>query len=282
MKKEHIGRKEAAMATDPMISMRNVHVSFKVAKSGHLETLRNFSLEVGKGETLAIVGPSGCGKTTILKIIAGLLPPTRGQVVVAGLSPLESRLRRTFSFMFQRPVLLPWLTVRQNVQLPGSISGSVEAINKADSLIELVGLSGFEDAYPRQLSGGMQSRASLARALSLNPEILLMDEPFGSLDDMTRETMQDESLNILKASQKTVVFVTHSIEEAIYMSDRVIVLSRRPGGILLDIPILLPKARHWKVKDDPMFLEYRAKIKEKLLERRGYEEISSRHVNAEM
>jgi NitT/TauT family transport system ATP-binding protein len=267
---------EAAMSTDHKITLRDVYMSFKMAKGVLVETLRSFSLEVIEGETLAIVGPSGCGKTTILKIIGGLLVPTRGQVVVARLSPLQSRLKRTSSFMFQQPVLLPWLTVRENVQLPGSISGNTEALEKADSLIELVGLRGFENAYPRQLSGGMQSRASLARALSLNPEILLMDEPFGALDDMTREAMQDESLKILKTSQKTVILVTHSIDEAIYMSDRVIVLSNRPADILLDLPIQLPKARTWRSKDYPMFLKYRATIKERLLESRGYEEYLAR------
>jgi NitT/TauT family transport system ATP-binding protein len=180
--------------------------------------------------------------------------------------------------MFQRPVLLPWLTVRENVQLPASISGNTKALEKADSLIEFVGLSGFETAYPRQLSGGMQSRASLARALSLNPEILLMDEPFGALDDMTRETMQDESLKVLESSQKTIVLVTHSIDEAIYMSDRVIVLSNRPARILLDLPIQLPEARNWRVKDNPIFLQYRATIKEHLFESRSQGDYLARQV----
>lgn len=251
------------MHADLMVLMEDVHVDFELA-TGKVEALIGFSLKVRSGEVLALVGPSGCGKTTVLRVMAGLLEPTQGVVKIDGLRPTEARDQRIVSFMFQKPTLLPWLTVRQNVQLPARVANDSEIMMKADNLIRLVGLSGFEQALPSQLSGGMQSRVALARALSLKPRLLLMDEPFGSLDDLTRSNMQDESLNILSGTGKTIVFVTHSIEEAVYMSDRVIVLSKRPASILLDIPVDLPKPRHWRIKDDPLFLKLRTRIKEAL------------------
>lgn len=254
------------MRADLMVLMEDVHVAFELA-SGVVEALKGFSLKIRSGEVLALVGPSGCGKTTILRVMAGLLEPTGGLVRIDGLPPAEARDQRVVSFMFQKPTLLPWLTVRQNVQLPARVAKDAEAMGKVDSLIRLVGLSGFEEALPNQLSGGMQSRAALARALSLKPRLLLMDEPFGSLDDLTRSNMQDESLSILSGSQKTVVFVTHSIDEAVFMSDRVIVLSQRPASILLDIPVELPKPRDRRIKDDPLFIKHRARIQEALLRR---------------
>lgn len=269
------------MNADILVSMHNVHMTFNGTNGRSIEVLRNFSLHIAKREVVAIVGPSGCGKTTILKIIAGLLFPTQGEVTIAGLSPLDDRPRRTLSFMFQSPVLFPWLTVRQNVQLPGKLSGNSEATGRANSLIELVGLSGFEDAYPRQLSGGMQSRAALARAISSRPQLLLMDEPFGALDAMTRATMQDELLNILETSPTTVVLVTHSIDEAVYLSDRMVVLSSRPARILLDMPIQLPKPRNWTSKDDPAFLGYRARIQEILFDRQNHDGFFRLHGEAE-
>lgn len=252
------------MQADLMVLMKNVHVAFELA-SDVVEALQDFSLEIRSGEVVALVGPSGCGKTTILRVMAGLLEPSRGAVEIAGLPPTEAKNRRLISFMFQKPALLPWMTVKQNVQLPGRVAKDSEAMGRADSLIRLVGLTGFEEAFPSQLSGGMQSRVALARALSLQTRLLLMDEPFGALDDLTRSNMQDESLSILSNSGKTIVFVTHSIDEAVYMSDRVIVLSQRPASIILDIPVDLPKPRDWRIKDEPSFLAHRALIKEALL-----------------
>jgi NitT/TauT family transport system ATP-binding protein len=249
--------------SDLMVLMEDVHVAFELA-SGEVEALRGFSLKIRNGEVVAMVGPSGCGKTTILRVMAGLLEPNRGVVEIAGISPTEAKDRRLISFMFQKPALLPWMNVRENVQLPGMVAKDSEAMGRADSLIRLVGLSGFEEALPSQLSGGMQSRVALARALSLKTRLLLMDEPFGALDDLTRSNMQDESLSILSNSGKTIVFVTHSIDEAVYMSDRVIVLSQRPASIILDIPVELPKPRDWRIKDDPLFLTHRTLVKEAL------------------
>jgi NitT/TauT family transport system ATP-binding protein len=241
--------------------MRNIRMVFNEANGPAVEALSDFSLEVAEGQILGIVGPSGCGKTTILKIIAGLLSPTLGEVSVAGSSPLAARSQRAFSFMFQQPVLLPWLTVRQNVQLPGKLAAYSENVDKADGLLKLVGLDGFEDAFPRQLSGGMQARVALARALSFQPKLLLMDEPFGALDAMTRNVIQNEFLSIMGAAPTTtVIFVTHSIDEAVYLADRVVVLSSRPAGILLDLPIELMRPRSWATKDSPAFLSYRARI----------------------
>ena len=257
-------REGASQPNAHLISLRGVSMAFNNANGLFVEVLRDFTFEVPEGQIVGLIGPSGCGKTTILKIVAGLLTPTSGSAIVEGAPSPIARERRAFSFMFQRPVLLPWLTVRQNVQLPGRIALGRQADDQNLDLIALVGLNGFEDALPHQLSGGMQARVALARSLASRPKVLLMDEPFGSLDAMTRSVMQDEFLKIMDSARTTVVLVTHSIDEAVYLSDRAIVLSGRPAAIQMDMMIDLSRPRHRTVKDSPSFIKYRAKIEEKI------------------
>jgi NitT/TauT family transport system ATP-binding protein len=210
---------------------------------GRIHALESISFRVGLGEFLCIVGPSGCGKTTLLRILSGLLAPTRGAVYLNG-EPLDSP-RRQIGFVFQKANLMPWRTVLKNVTLPLEVQGlrRVEAHALAQELLDLVGLGGFEKVYPHELSMGMQQRVAIARALIHDPAILLLDEPFASLDALTRERMNLELLRIWKARQKTVVMVTHSIQEAVFLADRVLVMSPLPGRIETAVSVSLPRPR---------------------------------------
>jgi NitT/TauT family transport system ATP-binding protein len=210
---------------------------------GALLALDGVSLSIGQGEFVAIVGPSGCGKSTLLRIIGGLLVPSEGSVRLDG-SPLSSP-RRQVGYVFQKINLMPWRTVLRNVTLPLEIAGrpAAQAAERARELLLLVGLSGFEDAYPRQLSGGMAQRVAIARALVGDPEVLLLDEPFGSLDALSREQMNLELLRIWQARRVTAVMVTHDLQEAIFLADRVLVMSPRPGRIRAEVPVDLPRPR---------------------------------------
>ena len=246
------------MDTGFALSARGVHMEYRDRKSDTtLVAIDNMDLDVGGGEFVSILGPSGCGKSTFLKIVNGLLKGTAGEI----------RLRsggkgREDAMVFQDAALFPWYSVVDNVAY-GLVCAGVprkEARQRALPLIELVGLVGFADRYPYQLSGGMQQRANLARALAVDSEILLMDEPFASLDAQTREVMQAELLRIWNAAKKTVIFVTHQIDEAIYLSDRVVVMSARPGRILADIRIDLPRPRALDVKRRPEFAGYADQI----------------------
>jgi len=220
---------------------------FFTGPSGEIQALENVSLTVTPGEFLCIVGPSGCGKSTLLRLLAGLLRPSHGAVWLNE-EPL-TRPRRQIGIVFQKANLMPWRTVRQNVALPLEIAGldPEETRRRAEALIALVGLSGFEDAYPAELSGGMAQRVAIARALIHDPELLLLDEPFGSLDALTREQMALELLRIWQAQRKTVVMVTHSIPEAVFLGDRVLVMSARPGQIRAIISVPLPRPRHGEI-----------------------------------
>jgi NitT/TauT family transport system ATP-binding protein len=211
------------------------------------------SLSVRKGEFVGVVGPSGCGKTTLLRIFAGLIPPTEGEVIFEG-EPLVQP-RRRIGFVFQQANLMPWRTALDNIRLPLELQElpSQEQTRRALEMVELVGLEGFERALPRDLSGGMAQRVALARALVHEPDLLLLDEPFGALDALTRERMAFELLRIWSAHPITVVLVTHSIPEAILLADRVIVLSPRPGSIRLDLEIPLPRPRALELTHTPAF-----------------------------
>ena len=240
------------------LSARGVHMEYRDRKSDTtLVAIDTMDLDVGGGEFVSLLGPSGCGKSTFLKIVNGLLKGTAGEI----------RLRsdgkgREDAMVFQDAALFPWYSVLDNVAY-GLVCAGVsrqEARRRAAPLIELVGLEGFADRYPYQLSGGMQQRANLARALAVDSEILLMDEPFASLDAQTREVMQAELLRIWSTAKKTVIFVTHQIDEAIYLSDRVVVMSARPGRILADIRIDLPRPRALDVKRRPEFIGYADQI----------------------
>jgi NitT/TauT family transport system ATP-binding protein len=219
------------------------------------EALRNVSLRVDPGQFISIVGASGCGKTTLLRIVDGLVAPTRGEVRVDGRAVTTPGPDR--GFVFQQDALFPWRTVLDNVIFGLEVQGKSkrEARERADGLIRLVGLAGFAQHFPHELSGGMRQRANLARALTIDPDILLMDEPFAALDAQTREIMQAELLRIWRSNRKTVLFVTHQIDEAVYLADRVVVMTSRPGQIKAVLEVDIPRPRDLSVKRTPVFLE---------------------------
>jgi NitT/TauT family transport system ATP-binding protein len=224
--------------------MRVEHVSVTFPSSqGELGALEDVSLQVCQGEFICVVGPSGCGKSTLLRALGGLLPPTSGQVYLRG--KLLDGPSASLGIVFQKANLMPWRTAIQNVTLPLEVQGinASEVRRRALDLIRLVGLEGFEQSLPHELSGGMAQRVAIARALIYDPEILLLDEPFGSLDALTRERMNLELLRIWRVRRKTVIMVTHNIHEAVFLSDRVLVMSKRPGRITADLPVTLPRPR---------------------------------------
>jgi NitT/TauT family transport system ATP-binding protein len=229
-----------------------------------LLALRNVDLTVRQGEFISFVGPSGCGKSTLLNIVGGLLDRTDGQLLFRGKD--QSSPRREIGMMFQTPVLFAWRTVLENILLPIEVFGlnKDQYHGRANELIELVGLKGFERAYPRQLSGGMQQRVALSRVLIYDPEVLLLDEPFGALDEFTRETMNLELLRIWGGSGKTVLFVTHNINEAVFLSDRVVVMTARPGQIARVIEVELPRPRSREHMRLPQFADHVFEVRELL------------------
>ncbi len=223
---------------------------------GDLEALRGIALEVERGEFISVVGPSGCGKTTFLRIVAGLEPASSGTVIIDG--RVVTKPGNDRGFVFQTDNLLPWRTVLSNAMIGPEVGGRTgpEEKRRTLDLLKLVGLDGFENYYPRQLSGGMRQRVNLARALAIDPEVLLMDEPFASLDAQTREIMQTELLRIWEQGRKTVLFVTHQIDEAVFLSDRVLVFARRPGRLQECVEIKLPRPRSLGIKRTPEFVAY--------------------------
>lgn len=229
-----------------------------------LRVLHNLCLEVREGEFFSIIGPSGCGKSTFLKLIGGLLNPDEGRININGKTPDQARREREFGFVFQNPVLLEWRTVLENIQLPGEIFSDKSITNKAHELIELVGLTGFKDALPLELSGGMQSRVAIARALVYHPKILLMDESFGDLDELTRDRMNLELMRIWERTGRTILFVTHSIPEAIFLGDRVAIMSPRPSRVQEVIEIGISRPRSIEVKENEKFVNLTRILREKL------------------
>ncbi len=228
-----------------------------------ITALTGVSLEIKKGEFVSLLGPSGCGKTTLLRIIADLLHPTGGEVLIAGETPKQARLKRKYGIVFQSPVLYDWRTVKKNVMLPMEILKvpKKDREERAMEMLEMVGLQDFADRYPKQLSGGMQQRVGIARALAIQPEILLMDEPFSALDEFTREKLHEDLLRIWRKTNKTIVFVTHNIQESVFLSDRVCVLSPHPGRLSALIDIDLPRPRTAEIKNTPAFTDYVAGIR---------------------
>jgi NitT/TauT family transport system ATP-binding protein len=238
-------------ATAPIVSLKNIGQRFKTPTGQLVMALQDINLDIFPGDFLSIIGPSGCGKSTLLRIVADLLAPTSGEATVNGKPPHQARLNRDFGMVFQQAVLYEWRSVIKNIELPLEIMGwpKDKRTARAREMLKLVELAEFESHYPWQLSGGMQQRVAIARALTFNPSILLMDEPFGALDEMTRERMNIELLNIWTKTNTTVIFITHSIQEAVYLSSRVVVMSPRPGRIIKDIPITLPYPRAPEVRD---------------------------------
>lgn len=243
------------MSHTPILSIRSLGAVFP-NENGGLRALENVTFDVHPREFVCVLGPSGSGKTTLLRLVAGLLTPTSGQVTFA------RKQQPRIGMVFQQANLMAWRTVRQNIMLPLEVDGVGEqtALEKTREMIELVGLQGFEDSYPRDLSGGMAQRVAIARALIHDPDLLLLDEPFGSLDALTRERMWNELSRIWQAKQKTVVMVTHSINESLFLADRVLVLTQRPGRIKLDVEVDLPRPR----KDDIRYTSRFGKLARKL------------------
>lgn len=247
----------------PEIQLKDIEMRYQTDTADVL-ALHQVSLDIAKGEFVSLLGPSGCGKTTLLRLMADLIEPTSGTLHVAGATAKEARLAQKYGIVFQSPVLYDWRKVKQNVALPLELTGvkKSERERKAIELLELVGLKDFADKYPWQLSGGMQQRAAIARALAMEPEILLMDEPFSALDEFTRERLNEELLSVWNKIQNTIVFVTHSIPESIFLSDRVFVLSPHPGRLSAVVDIPLPRPRTQEMRNSPEFFELIARIRD--------------------
>jgi NitT/TauT family transport system ATP-binding protein len=245
--------KVVASENRPVIEIAGVSKTYRT-QDGDVPSLRPLDFSVDQGEFLVVVGPSGCGKSTLLKLIAGLLPPSAGEIRVEG--RVVSKPHGGVGIVFQSPLLLPWRSVFRNVLMPVEVKGlpRAEYAQRARALLKMVGLEGFENKYPWQLSGGMQQRASICRALVHDPKIVLMDEPFGALDAMTRERMNVELQRIQRETGKTVLLITHSIPEAVFLADRVLVMSERPGTIAAIYDVSLPRPRSLDVLADPVFV----------------------------
>ena len=257
-------------STQPAVAVRSASVVYPSADAP-VHALSDIDLSIAQGEFVALIGPSGCGKTTLLRVIADLEPITSGTVLVNGLTPQAARLARAYGYVFQAPALFPWRTVLGNVMLPLQIQGRSKADAEAIAREQLgrVGLTGFEKKYPWQLSGGMQQRASIARALGFEPKILMMDEPFGALDEITRDGLNDQLQQLWQRERRTVVFVTHSIAEAVYLSTRIVVMSPRPGRILKIIDSTLPDVRTLDMRDSPEFMALAHEVREGLADGHG-------------
>ena len=247
------------------VEVRNASVIYPAVDSP-VHALSDIDLEIQEGEFVALIGPSGCGKTTLMRVIADLEKISAGEVLVNGVSPHDARLARAYGYVFQAPALFPWRTVLANVTLPLQIQGRTRADSKVIALEHLarVGLTGFESKYPWQLSGGMQQRVSIARALSFEPKILMMDEPFGALDEITRDRLNEQLQQLWQRERRTVVFVTHSISEAVYLATKIVVMSPRPGRIVRVIDSPLPDDRTLGLRDTPAFLDLAHAVREAL------------------
>ena len=240
--------------------MTELRIDFPLERGRTVSALGPIDLDVAAGSFVAVVGPSGCGKSTLLRAIAGLAVPSAGSVRIAGAPPAALVANHQLGIAFQDHALLPWLTVRENIALPFHLAHRAVDTARIEELIALVGLAEFAGARPRQLSGGMRQRVGIARALSVGPEVLLMDEPFGALDAQIRQVMAVELLKIWERDRKTIVFITHDIDEAVFLADRVIVMSASPGRVLEIIPVDLPRPRPLTLRNHPGFVAYRERI----------------------
>ena len=249
--------------TNTEIMLRDIGMVYRTNDGRDVTALTGVTLDIKKGEFVSLVGPSGCGKTTLLRIIADLLQPTSGDIKIAGETPREARLKRRYGIVFQNAVLYEWRTVKKNIMMPLEIMHVPlkEREERAMKMLELVGLTEFANHYPNQLSGGMQQRVGIARALAIQPEILLMDEPFSALDEFTREKLHIDLLKIWRKTNKTIIFVTHNIQESVFLSDKVYVLSPHPGRLSAVVDITLPRPRTMEMKSTPEFTELVAKVR---------------------
>jgi NitT/TauT family transport system ATP-binding protein len=255
------------------VDIRNVSLTFETS-DGKVDALSNVSLQVAKGEFVSFIGPSGCGKTTILRVIADLQQPTAGTLLVNGVSAEQARLERRYGYVFQAPALFPWRTIEKNLKLPLEIMGfsDSEQQQRAKRYMALVNLTGFERKFPWQLSGGMQQRVSIARALSFDPALLLMDEPFGALDEIVRDHLNEQLLQLWDKTGKTVLFVTHSIPEAVFLSSKIVVMSPRPGRIIDIIDCNFPRDRTLEIRETPEFLKIAQRVRVGLRAGHSYDE----------
>ncbi len=248
-----------------VIKANDLNLTFET-NDGPVHALSGVNLSIDKGDFVSFIGPSGCGKTTFLRCIAGLETPTSGEIFVNGMTPDEARRARAYGYVFQAAGLYPWRTIGGNIRLPLEIMGfsKDEMADRVKRVLELVDLSGFDKKYPWQLSGGMQQRASIARALAFDADILLMDEPFGALDEIVRDHLNEQLLHLWARTEKTVGFVTHSIPEAVYLSTKIVVMSPRPGRITDVIQSPLPKERPLSIRDSSEFIDIANRVRDGL------------------
>jgi NitT/TauT family transport system ATP-binding protein len=255
------------------VDVAGVSLTFQTA-DGAVDALSNVSLGIADGEFVSFIGPSGCGKTTMLRVIADLQQPTSGKLLVNGMSAEQARLSRAYGYVFQAPALFPWRTIEANLKLPLEIMGFSDSEQKARAAryLALVNLTGFERKFPWQLSGGMQQRVSIARALSFDPDLLLMDEPFGALDEIVRDHLNEQLLQLWDKTGKTVLFVTHSIPEAVFLSTKIVVMSPRPGRITDIIDCNFPRDRTLEIRETPEFIRIAQRVRNGLRAGHSYDE----------
>ena len=255
------------------IAIDRVSLTFP-ARDGEVVALSDVSLQIQHGEFVSLIGPSGCGKTTLLRVVADLEQPTSGAITVNGLTPDAARRARQYGYVFQAPALYPWRTAARNIMLPLEVMGfsRAERLARAEKYLAMVKLAGFGGKYPWQLSGGMQQRVSIARALAFEPKLLLMDEPFGALDEIVRDKLNVQVLELWRETRKTIVFVTHSIPEAVFLSTRIVVMSPRPGKIIDVIDCDLPGVRTLEMRETPEFLALAHRVRQGLKAGHSYED----------
>jgi NitT/TauT family transport system ATP-binding protein len=276
---------QAASSGKPVVRVAGVSKTFG-DDGARVTALEGIDLAIRSGEFVSLIGPSGCGKSTLLRLIGDLTSPTTGSIEVNGKPARQGRLDRDYGMVFQAPVLMDWRTIARNIELPLEIMGwkPADRANRSAELLKLVELEGFEGRHPWQLSGGMQQRVAIARALAFGPKLLLMDEPFGALDEMTRERMNLELMRIWGRTQTTVVFVTHSIPEAVFLSTRVVVMSARPGRVAKVVDIDLPQPRTVETRETERYFELVTEVREALRQRGGdptAEPVAAERIRAE-
>ena len=256
----------------PKISAKSVDLTFST-NDGPVDALKDVNLDINEGDFVSFIGPSGCGKTTFLRVLADLERPTAGTVEINGVSPKIARESRAYGYVFQAPGLYPWRSIGKNIKLPLEIIGlsKHEQSERVKRVLKLVDLQDFENKFPWQLSGGMQQRASIARALAFDADILLMDEPFGALDEIVRDHLNEQLLDLWKTTSKTICFVTHSIPEAVYLSTKIVVMSPRPGRIIDVIESTLPNERPLNIRDSSEFISISQRVREGLRSGHSYE-----------